>query len=107
MQTGIKVYLFALMYAGIRMTMTNESIAKQLSLAEEDVLKAWTYWESKGVINKHYPDPDDHFHYNVEFVNLKEQIYSRKDKNRKSEDVIPAHLLSLMSDNPIRRNQAY
>jgi len=98
----VKVYLFALMYAGIRMTMTNESIAKQLSLAEEDVLKAWTYWESKGVINKHYPDPDDHFHYNVEFVNLKEQIYSRKDKNRKSEDVIPAHLLSLMSDKELK-----
>lgn len=48
----VKIYLFALMYAGLDETMNNEIIAKQLGLREEDVLKAWTYWEEMGVIRK-------------------------------------------------------
>ena len=72
----VKVYLFALMYAELRMTMNNDSIAKQLAMEGEDVLKAWSYWEAKGVIRRHFSDPEDRFHYKVEFANLKEQIYS-------------------------------
>ena len=50
----VKVYLFALMYADFDKNMTNETIAKHLGMEDEDVLKAWTYWEKLGVIRKHF-----------------------------------------------------
>ena len=43
----VKVYLFALMYADIGEEMSNRMIAKQLDIQEEDVLKAWNYWEHR------------------------------------------------------------
>lgn len=43
----VRVYLFALMYAGIGVSINNESIAKQLSMPVEDVLKAWTFGKER------------------------------------------------------------
>ncbi|MCR5481354.1 MAG: DnaD domain protein [Clostridia bacterium] len=71
-----KVYLCALMYAGIGEEMTNEMLARTLRMEAEDVLKAWTYWEKAGVIKRHYPDPNDRYHYEVEFLSLKERLFS-------------------------------
>ncbi len=71
----IKVYLIALMYADVE-EMTNSLIARHLRLDEEEVLKAWNYWERRGVIRKRYSDPEDKFHYEVEFVSLKDRLYS-------------------------------
>lgn len=71
----VKVYLFALMYAEINVGMNNEAIAKQLKLPIEDVLKAWTYWEQKGVIKKIHGDERNSLIYKVELLNLKERIY--------------------------------
>ena len=48
----VKVYLFAQMYADLGQEITNEEIAKYLSMEHEDVLRAWTYWEKMGVIRK-------------------------------------------------------
>ena len=70
----IKVYLTALMYADTD-EMSNSLIARHLGINEEDVLRAWSYWESKGVIRKIFPDPRDRFHYTVEFQNLKGRLY--------------------------------
>lgn len=85
----VKVYLFALMYAHAEHYMDNETIAKQLGMAEEDVLKAWSYWESMGVIKKHFEDPKDRFNYAVEFVSLREQLYCpQKDKPQKEDKSI-------------------
>lgn len=82
----VKAYLFSLMYADAGVEMTNETIAKQLGMAEEDVLKAWSYWETLGVITKHFEDPKDKFNYGVEFVNLKELLYG-KQKSKKKKDL--------------------
>lgn len=79
----VKVYLFALMYADLGEEMANETIAKQLGLQEEDVLKAWSYWESMGVIHKHRKNEDDKFNYQVEFINLKELLYGKEPKKKK------------------------
>lgn len=98
----VKVYLFALMYADFDMQMTNETIAKHLSMEDEDVLKAWTYWEKMGVIRKHYEKPGDKFRYQVEFLNLKELAYGKKQKSRKPEAGIPDRLKELMSDDTIK-----
>lgn len=79
----VKVYLFALMYGVAEHYMDNETIAKQLSMADEDVLKAWSYWEALGVIEKHLEDPKDKFNYTVEFVNLRELLYGKQKKKTK------------------------
>ena len=94
--------MFALMYAGIGVSINNESIAKQLSMPVEDVLKAWTFWEGKGVVRKHYPDPADKLHYKVEFLNLKEQIHGN-GKAKSGKEKLPANLQGLMSDKELKK----
>lgn len=79
----VKVYLYALMYAGLDEEMENGIIAKQLEMAEEDVLKAWTYWENMGVIRKNRVKAEDKFNYQVEFINLKELLYGKEIKKKK------------------------
>ncbi len=98
----VKVYLFALMYADYHMSMTNETMAKQLCMEDEDVLKAWTYWEKMGVIKKHYEKKEDKFHYKVEFINLKELMYGKTTKAQKEEEQIPERLKSLMNDDTLK-----
>ncbi len=71
----IKIYLTALMFADNE-EMSNERIARHLKVSEEDVLRAWNYWEEKNVIKKHYTREDDRFHYSVEFLSLRERLYS-------------------------------
>ena len=77
----VKVYLFAQMYADLGQEITNEEIAKYLSMEHEDVLRAWTYWEKMGVIRKIRRESADKFDYDVEFVLLKEDVYKRQAVN--------------------------
>lgn len=98
----VKVYLFALMYADINVPLENGIIAKQLSMADEDVLKAWSYWENQGIVRKHFKDPTDKFHYQIEFLNLRELAYGKKNKRKKEEDKVPDRLKTLMDDDTIR-----
>ena len=76
----VKVYLLSLMYASTETETTNAAVARQLLLEEEDVLKAWNYWESLGVVKKHYKDVKNKFNYDVEFLCIKEQLYGKKVK---------------------------
>ncbi|HWQ80449.1 MAG TPA: DnaD domain protein [Anaerovoracaceae bacterium] len=98
----VKVYLFALMYADFDMHMANETIAKHLGMEDEDVLKAWTYWEKLGVVKKHYEKPGDKYRYQVEFLNLKELAYGKKPRGRKPESGVPDRLKELMEDDAIK-----
>ena len=98
----VKVYLFALMYADFDMQMTNETIAKHLGMDDEDVLKAWTYWEKMGVVKKHYEKPGDKFRYRVEFLNLKQLVYGKKPKNLKNDAKVPDRLKELMDNDTIK-----
>ena len=100
----VKVYLFALMYSDSSMDMTNEMIARQLTMPEEEVLSAWTYWEKKGVIRKHFPDTADRLHYHVEFLDLKARIYGKngKGKEKTKEKKVPDKLAGLMDDKELR-----
>jgi DnaD/phage-associated family protein len=82
--------------------MTNETIAKHLNMDDEDVLKAWTYWEKMGVVRKHYEKPGDKYRYQVEFLNLKELAYGKKQKSQKSVAGIPDRLKSLMDDDAVK-----
>ena len=71
----LKVYLLALMHADLGLEITREGIARHLNMEEEDVLKAWNYWEKMGVVRKHRRDTDDQFDYDVEFITLRQQMY--------------------------------
>ncbi len=66
----VKTYLVALMYTNMGQDIENAAIAKMLSLPEEEVEKAWMYWEGLGVVRK----TDD----TIEFSVLKECLYGKK-----------------------------
>ena len=78
----VKVYLFAGMYADLDKEMSNEMLARQLGMQEEDVLKAWNYWEKLHVVRKLPGKEGGKFDYHVEFLNLKEQFYGKENRSR-------------------------
>ena len=71
----LKVYLLALMHADLGIDISRDEIARHLNMEEEDILKAWNYWEKMGVIRKIRNDSEDQFDYDVEFVTLRQQMY--------------------------------
>ena len=95
----VKVYLFALMYAGLGVELTNADVAKHLNMELEDVLKAWTYWEKQNVIRKHMKGSESGFDYDVEFVMLKEQLYGESDVAATAVQSIG----QLLEDPPVRQ----
>lgn len=95
----VKVYLFALMYAGLDTELTNGDIARHLNMEPEDVLKAWSYWEKLNVIRKHSKGSESGFDYDVEFIVLKEQLYGEAAAPQMAMQTIG----QLMEDPPIRQ----
>lgn len=79
----VKVYLTALMLADLQEPVTHEGIARRLGIPEEEVLRAWTYWEGMGIVAKHYPDPEDRLRYGVELIHIRELVYGKIPKRRK------------------------
>lgn len=79
--TYVKVYLLGYKYAHDRdekIEVTNASIAKHLEIPLEDVLRAWDFWEKKGIIEKEEIDQEDSYNYKVKFLNLK-QLYIKNN----------------------------
>lgn len=75
----LKVYLLALMHADLGVSISRDEIARHLNIEEEDVLKAWNYWEKMGVVRKRKGESEDQFDYDVEFVTLRQQMYGQSD----------------------------
>ncbi|MBE6032719.1 MAG: DnaD domain protein [Clostridiales bacterium] len=98
----VKVYLLASMYVEIDLPVSNESLARELNLPVEDVLQAWTYWEKCGVVRKHYPDPGNKLHYQVEFLNLREAI-SGGSRKKQTKSSLPEKVQSLVDDEGLRK----
>lgn len=98
----VKVYLFALMYTDLEQDITNETISKQLNLQIEEVLKAWTYWEGLGIVKKNYLNPEDKFRYQIELLNLKELVYGKNSKQKRSNRAITEETKILMEDKQIK-----
>lgn len=92
----VKVYLLALMNAELGLSVSNESIAKQLSLHPEDVLRAWTYWEGVGVVRKKNISHENVFEYDVEFLLLKDRLYGDHDDSgyQAADKGLGAHMAS-------------
>lgn len=88
--TYVKVYLMGYKWAREGQNFNNETLAKNLKLPLADVLNAWNYWESEGIIIKH--ETEEEYNYIVEFVNLKQyymdKVYKHLHdvKNNKHDD---------------------
>ncbi len=79
--TYVKVYLLGYKYAydrDARIEVNNSTIAKHLNIPLDDVLRAWDFWESKGIIEKIPRDNNDGINYKVKFLNLK-QLYIKNN----------------------------
>ncbi len=79
--TYVKVYLLGFKYAkddDEKLSLSNEVIARNLNIPLSDVLNAWKFWLSKGIIKKHEKDNDDQWDYSIEFLNLK-QLYIKNN----------------------------
>lgn len=74
--TDVKVYLLGYKYANepsSDMEVSNITLSRHLSIPMEDVLRAWDFWEKKGVIKKH-ANSETMGDYDVEFLSLR-QLY--------------------------------
>lgn len=79
--TYVKVYLLGFKYAhdkDIKIEVTNSTISKHLDIPLEDVLRAWDFWEEKGIIIKE--ENNDKINYKVKFLNLK-QLFIKNNVN--------------------------
>ncbi len=83
--TDVKVYLLGYKYAterGHDLALTNATLARHLSLPTEDVLRAWDFWEKKGVIKKNHHS-EAIGDYDVSFISLR-QLYIDNNFTTKS-----------------------
>ena len=77
----VKVYLLGYKYATDKdssIKLNHNTISRHLTLPLSDVLNAWDFWESKGIIKKHPISTEnqdqDETDYTIEFLSLK-QLY--------------------------------
>jgi len=73
--TYVKVYLMGYKYAcdkdfGVKIS--NKMLSRHLNLPIEDVLRAWDFWESKGIIRKLPSDKSDTSDFGIEFLSLRQ-----------------------------------
>lgn len=79
--TYVKVYLLGYKYAYDRdekIAVNNETISRHLDIPLIDVLKAWDFWEGKGIIEKIPLKDNNSINYKVRFLNLK-QLYIKNN----------------------------
>lgn len=79
--TYVKVYLLGFKYAhdkDIDIQVNNETIAKNLNIPLSDVLRAWDFWQKKGIIEKIPKKNGNEYDYEVKFLNLK-QLYIKNN----------------------------
>lgn len=71
----VKVYLFGLMYAQNNISLDTGKLARVLRIPESDVVKAWIYWEEKGLIC--FEHNDDLTEYRVDYLSLVDSMYGK------------------------------
>ncbi|MDD2572901.1 MAG: DnaD domain protein [Bacillota bacterium] len=106
----VKVYLLGYKYAcspGHSSVFSNETISRALDIPISTVLKAWDYWEQRGIIKKHCTR-DGKSNFSVEFLSLK-QLYIdnyRSVPGNSPEEAgrayTPSDLMQAMGDTRIR-----
>jgi DnaD/phage-associated family protein len=75
--THVKVYLMGYYLARHHHPSTNESLAKTLMLSIEDVVQAWVFWESKGIVQCHEASDQESPHlFDISFICIRENYIS-------------------------------
>lgn len=85
----VKVYILGLKYAlsYYENTLSNEVIARTLNMSQDEVLKAWKYWEIQGIVKLNaQPHDESRIDYCIEFYSLKEMMLNIKKKDNDSND---------------------
>mgnify|MGYP002397682404 CR=1 FL=1 len=98
--TYVKVYLMGYKYAcdnDFGMKISNKMLSRHLSLPIEDVLGAWDFWESRGIIRKLPSDKNDATDFGIEFLSLR-QLYV--DNNFRSNTPLKRDSSSLSPQKP-------
>jgi len=62
----VKVFLWGLMEALNGNSISCESLSKKLGLIESDIIRAWNYWESQGIVKLNKSE----YNTDIEFINL-------------------------------------
>lgn len=74
---NVSIYLLGYRYAcdsSSSPKFNNTYLSKTLNVPLSDVLAAWDFWESKGIVKKHKSNSIDEFDFSIEFLDLK-KIY--------------------------------
>ncbi len=101
--TYVKVYLLGYKYANDKensSSFNNQTIAKNLKIPLSDVLNAWTFWESQGIVKKY--KAEDEYNYSVEFMNLKQLYVDKIYKHLSASSSVPS--LSKENKNYVNNN---
>ena len=73
----VKVYMFGLMYAENGIEIKQSKLAAILRVPEDEIDKAWRYWEKQGVIEiSEIDDEEGKNNYGVKFISLTLFIFS-------------------------------
>lgn len=90
----VKVYLYGLLYAQQKNTMSHRTLAKQLGLSSDEVVSAWTYWEEAGLVKKKFKSEPGPFNFDIEFISIREKMYSDVQPAGSEENQSPVNDLS-------------
>lgn len=77
---------------------TVAEVASSLSILESDVIKAWKYWESRGVVTLKYNSESDPSDFLVQFSDLSGMAPEREDKTESEKPQCPAYKMSEIAE---------
>lgn len=92
----VKVYLTGLMEVHNYNSISGESLSKKLGLIESDIIKAFEYWESKGLLKTEKTDDE----LSIEFLDLKE-LFDNKASTM-SNEYSPEFICSRMTNSKLK-----
>lgn len=95
----VKVYVLGLKYAQNHSStaLSNETIAKTLDIPEDEVAKAWKYWETQGII-KLCPYVEGGEDVAIDFMSIKEVVLNIKEKKQPVDKYSPDRIIAARED---------
>lgn len=76
----VKVYLYAYMCMKNGISMDISNMARELQMIDTDIIKAWRYWESNGVVE--IVEKSGGIDFDIVFFSLKEKFYGLEEDTR-------------------------
>jgi len=99
----VKVYILGLKYAQnhSNIALSNETLAKTLDISEEEVAKAWKYWETQDIIRL-CPYIDGSEDMVVDFLSIKEIMLNIKEKKPQIDKYSPDRIIAARQNYKVR-----